>query len=174
MPSVGRSAKESIQLGLIDLMRSEPFDDITVKELTHHAHVSRATFYRNFATKEEALVQFMTSQLRALTGERRDELSDDEVRTYLVGTLTRIARQAELFALLRKNGLTHLVYELFLSEGADYIRRFQPSAVPYQDTYYTGGTLLVIMSWIDQGMPESPEELADIIDTLYYRRNFES
>ncbi len=33
-------------------------------------------------------------------------------------------------------------------------------------------TLLVIMSWIDQGMPETPEELAGIIDTLYYRRNF--
>ncbi len=172
MAAVSRSAKESIQLALVDLMRIEPFEDITVKELTRHAHVSRATFYRSFSTKEEALVQLLTSKLRALTGIRGDELSDDEVRSYLVNMLTHIQRNAELFALLRKNGLTHLLYELYLREGSAYIKRFQPAAVPYQDTYYTGGTLLVIMSWIDRGMPESPEELAGIIDTLYYRRNF--
>lgn len=172
MAAVSRSAKESIQLALVDLMRIEPFEDITVKELAHRAHVSRATFYRSFSTKEEALTQLLVSRLRVLTGMRQDELSDDEVRAYLVDTLTRIAHNAELFALLRENGLTHLLYELYLREGSAYIRRFQPTAVPYQDTYYTGGTLLVILSWIERGMPESPEELAGIIDTLYYRRNF--
>ncbi len=172
MTAMGRSAKESIQLALMDLMRTEPFEDITVKEIAHRAHVSRATFYRSFSTKEEALARLVISKLKGMTGIRGKELPDDEVRLYLVETLTHIAQNAEFFALLRKNGLTHLLYELYLREGSAYIKRFQPSAVPYQDTYYTGGTLLVIMSWIDQGMPETPEELAGIIDTLYYRRNF--
>ena len=162
MTAMGRSAKESIQLALMDLMRTEPFEDITVKEIAHRANVSRATFYRSFSTKEEALAQLVISKLKGMTGIRGKELPDDEVRLYLVETLTHIAQNAEFFALLRKN----------LREGSAYIKRFQPSAVPYQDTYYTGGTLLVIMSWIDQDMPETPEELAGIIDTLYYRRNF--
>lgn len=172
MATVGRSAKESIELALMDLMRTQAFSSITVKEITHHAHVSRVSFYRNFSSKEEVLEQFMADRSKQLVSTATSELPDQEVRHFLEETLAQIVRNAEFFELLRKNGLTYLLYRFFLREGSAYIKQFQPSAVPYQDTYYTGGTLLVIMRWIDSGMPESPAELAEIIDTLYYRRNF--
>lgn len=167
-----RGVKESIELALIELMRDKPFEHIEVKEITQQAHVSRMSFYRIFSSKEDVLRQFVADRLPRLLQTEQGELADDEVRPYLARVLERMRQSAPFFNLLRENGLVHLLYGHFLGEASNYIRRFQAGAVPYQDTYYTGGTLLVIMEWIDRGMPESPDELAGIIDTLYYRRNF--
>ena len=164
--------KESIELALIDLMQAKAFSSISVKEITEHAHVSRMSFYRNFSSKEDVLGQFIDDRLPQLIMTKSGELADDDVRPYLERVLERIGRSAPFFNLLRANGLTHLLYGHFLKVGGEYIQRSQPRAVPYQDTYYTGGTLLVILEWINHGMPETPAELARIIDTLYYRRNF--
>ncbi len=172
MAAQGKTAAEAIERALIDLMHEQPYTTITVKQICARAHVSRVSYYRSFSSKEDVLRHHLAARMRRMLPAGTGELPDEHVQEHLERALEAIQHDAELFALVRQAGLMHVLYEFFLSEGSSYIRRFQPGAVPYQDTYYAGGTLLVILDWIGHDMPETPHELAAIIDTLYYRRNF--
>ncbi|MDO4538846.1 MAG: TetR/AcrR family transcriptional regulator, partial [Coriobacteriales bacterium] len=168
----GQSVADAIEQALVELMGEQAYASITVKQICARAHVSRVSYYRSFSSKEDVVRRHLSRRMRQILPAGSQELHDDEVRSQLERSLAAIQRNADFFSLLRQAGLMYLLYEFFLREGSSYIRRFQPGAVPYQDTYYTGGTLLVILEWIGRGMPETPEQLAGIIDTLYYRRNF--
>ena len=47
--------REDIGSAILDLMREKPLDKITVDEFSERANVGRATFYRQFGSKEEAI-----------------------------------------------------------------------------------------------------------------------
>ena len=45
--------ENSLTQALFELMNRKPFSEITVTELVNHAGVGRATYYRNYTSKEE-------------------------------------------------------------------------------------------------------------------------
>ena len=56
-PSVIRS-KQFITEALLELMTEEDFNSIKITEITRRAQVDRKTFYRNFESKEDILIQY--------------------------------------------------------------------------------------------------------------------
>ena len=52
--------RESIRIGLIQLMKTHSIDDITVTALLQRAGVSRAGFYRNYPSKEAVLNEIIS------------------------------------------------------------------------------------------------------------------
>ena len=49
--------KQQITQTTIDLMKQHPFSDLSIIEITTAAKVSRNSFYRNYADKEDILFQ---------------------------------------------------------------------------------------------------------------------
>lgn len=47
--------REDIGTAILELMRAKPLEKITVDELSAKANVGRATFYRQFSSKQEAI-----------------------------------------------------------------------------------------------------------------------
>lgn len=56
--------KQSLTEALISLMDVKPFSEITVTELVLKAGVARATYYRNFSSKEQVLTDYIDDILR--------------------------------------------------------------------------------------------------------------
>ena len=52
-----RQVKIKISRALIKLMEQMPFSDITVTDIVQTAGVARASYYRNFESKEEVLIK---------------------------------------------------------------------------------------------------------------------
>ena len=52
-----RRVKIKISRALIKLMEQMPFSDITVTDIVQTAGVARASYYRNFESKEEVLIK---------------------------------------------------------------------------------------------------------------------
>ena len=51
-----RQTRVSIARALLHLLGSKEFSDITVTDIVEEAHVARASYYRNFSSKEDLLV----------------------------------------------------------------------------------------------------------------------
>lgn len=49
-------SKRDLALALQDLLRTKNFDDITIKEISQTAMVSKLTFYNNFLDKSDLLM----------------------------------------------------------------------------------------------------------------------
>ena len=47
--------RESITGALLELMKKQEFEDITISDLVNRAGVGRASFYRNYISKEDVL-----------------------------------------------------------------------------------------------------------------------
>ncbi|MCC8358245.1 MAG: TetR/AcrR family transcriptional regulator [Oscillospiraceae bacterium] len=63
-----RISRECLRTALIHLLREKELQKISVTELVSRAGVSRATFYRNYATKEDLLAELSDSVTKEISG----------------------------------------------------------------------------------------------------------
>ena len=52
-----RITRESINTALLELMDNQDFDSITISALVKRAGVSRQSFYRNYTSKEDVIIE---------------------------------------------------------------------------------------------------------------------
>ena len=52
-----RITRESICTALLELMKTKEFKEISISELVRRAGVSRQSFYRNYKTKEDIVLE---------------------------------------------------------------------------------------------------------------------
>ena len=71
-----RLVKLRIARALTKLMEKKNFSDITVTEIVQTAGVARASYYRNFTSKEEVLIK-VTDEIWQNYREKAAKLSDD-------------------------------------------------------------------------------------------------
>lgn len=55
---------ECITTALLEMMRKQSFDSITITDLTKRAGVGRVSFYRNFTSKKEILARYLDKLLQ--------------------------------------------------------------------------------------------------------------
>lgn len=108
-----------------------------------------------------------------LSKETETEIPDKDIRFRFRRLLYHLKKHQSFFKLLEKNDLSWMIHYCAMDLSKNYIHKYQPAAVAYQDAYYAGGTVSVILRWMENGMKEDPDELAQIFDTLYFRKNFQ-
>ena len=70
--------RRQILKALLEMMRVDNFDSITISRLTAKAEVGRASFYRNYQTKEDVLRQ----EAERLNNELNDIRRNDDPTDY--------------------------------------------------------------------------------------------
>ncbi|HHJ0036165.1 TPA: TetR/AcrR family transcriptional regulator, partial [Streptococcus pyogenes] len=61
-----RIARESMEIALLNLLKTKPLGDITISELVTKAGVSRNAFYRNYTSKEAIIEQLLVGVIRRI------------------------------------------------------------------------------------------------------------
>ncbi len=159
--------KRRIIRALLRLMGEKHFSDITVSDIVARAGVARASYYRNFSSKEDVIASagaIIIDDFRQKTvGENRSVLDYESIlrmfryfRAYRGALLT-----------LHKAGFTALYMRMF----GDFIKD-AAGDMPYDDirryclSFYSGAAFTVFVSWLEEGMKESPEEMADLFHRM--------
>lgn len=171
------NAKRSIQLlvdALLNLMKTNPFRRITIKDLTTHAGVVRNTFYAHFNAKEDVLSYYIYQIFDKKYKEysiKKPIQDEDFVSLYFEVWF----EQLELLELLNEQDLlmtlNHLDihFELicstyFLSDECE----LSETAVKYVNPLYADGLASILKTWIRTGKQESAEELSTVFHELFF------
>ncbi len=153
----GRCVVKQIVQSLLELLSEKEFHAITITMIVQKAQVGRASFYRNFSSKEDVIRQHMAGLLKEW-GEAYEALGRlDEL---LPSLLRHFYKHRDFYLLLYKRGLSH--YILDAVRGAmDFSGK--SDAEVYSLNWFAGGLYGVVTEWMRRGMEGPPEEVKRIL-----------
>lgn len=157
--------KQSTAKALFCLMERKSFSDITVTELVKRAGIARATYYRNYSSKEAVLEEYIDDILNTFNLEYPVEtVSDRFTARHILRVLDYVSRYHKDLQILHKSGLS----SIYLDRMNQYLFKiaFNGSSGMEEkfDLYaYAGAEFNIIFSWLINDMKESPYEIADYI-----------
>lgn len=152
-----RFVRKQILKTLLEMMREQDFRAISISGLTERACVGRASFYRNYAGKEDVLRQ----EAQRLTWEwkrefeRRNVAAPDEI---LISMLDFFKEHADFYLALHGAGMAEIVLEAILEQFE--IAPELSNAMAYLKSSIAYMLYGWIIEWMNRGMQESGTELA--------------
>lgn len=152
--------KECIADALLILLRQKPLENITIQEITELANVGRATYYRNFTSKEDVL-SFKLDKLMTEWIEKEMRIKDATPYQLSLKFFQFFSLQKEIVQTLIQSEL----YILLLKQLVDKLTIYgTPKQIGYYEQIFLSfGLCGIILSWIDTGMKETPEEMGEIV-----------
>lgn len=153
--------REQIIQATIGLLNVKEMKQISISDITDKAQVSRVSFYRNFESKEEIIKTHIGKMLLDWNNnspEVKDKKNDDEKLASLFGML----KENDTFILLlSKRGLLDLLRDVLkelYGPKPEY-----PNLGAYFAAFIFYGIYGWIEEWVTRGMPESAEEMAELL-----------
>ena len=148
-------------------MEKKNFSDITVTEIVQTAGVARASYYRNFTSKEEVLIK-VTDEIWQNYREKAAKLSDDFFGYDSILLVFRYFKTYKHFILcVYKAGLAYIYLDIFDRQLEEQI-----GDMPYNDVgrykiyFYSGALYNVFLKWLEGGMQETPAAMAQMVRSL--------
>ena len=102
--------RSQILKALLEMMRVDNFNSITISRLTAKAEVGRASFYRNYQTKEDVLRQ----EAERLNNELNDIRRNDDPTDYrlkLLRTLDFYKANSDFYMTIYNAGHTQIIQD---------------------------------------------------------------
>lgn len=157
--------KECIADSLLRLLHTKPLEAITIREITELANVSRVTYYRNFTSKEDViefkLDKLMTDWIEQEKTSGSTSACELAVRFfqffYSIRDVVQTLIQAKLSLLVLNTLITHFG-DILTQDCSEY----------YRQIFISFGLCGVILTWMDTGMQESPEEMGKIVTETFF------
>ncbi|UOB19567.1 TetR/AcrR family transcriptional regulator [Macrococcus armenti] len=166
-PSVIRS-QQWLYNSLIMLMKENPFDSITIGEITKNADLDRTTFYRNFDSKEDIL----NVGISKIKNKYMDVLKNTQSLNmeFLSLAFFKICyEEINLLRLLHSQGLSFLLLnqfneilpQLHISVKNKFNYQISEEHLIFALYFNTGGFFNILMKWMEGGFEESTQELVE-------------
>lgn len=152
---------------MINLMEENHLDDITIKEITFGANVSRRTFYSHFSSKEDA-VQFYLSSLNNTLLERTGQYKaiNKEILSKLIFESWYENFRFNKILFNDPSYDTMDMFKNFLfflsSHFESPILKENINQQEYVSSFVVGGLFHMIKKWLNSDNPESPDQMAQL------------
>lgn len=160
--------RKQITEGLFSLLRKKPFSEITVTDIVREADVARASYYRNFESREQIIEAAMDTLRDELMNDVRyddDEhiFNQENTRTGFERALTCcLVRKADLLALYH-NGFGSLIQRTFNRYTMEFAGNMPVNSVERYKLYFISGAVTnVLIEWLNEGAKEPPKEIASL------------
>lgn len=156
---------------LIALTAEKGYDKVTIKEITERANVAYVTFFRHYKDKDELLakrLELMLDELEAITHLDNRETEGLQIFRY-------VQQHSTIFRIVLDNVGTQKALKRIKSfVAAHLINQCKPLRsrtgviVPQAvvANHITAALFGLIEWWLEQGMPYSPEEMAQMYEEL--------
>lgn len=148
---------------LLILLRDKEYKDISITEICKKAGVTRMSFYRNFASKEDILFKKVRNVTDSFVKESDISYKSDTVSSYFVKLFTHMQQQKELCAALNKSGLIYMVKDEF---DRVFLNTYQNDYDEYKSLFLAGGIYNVFLFWLINDCRDDPETLAQRLDGI--------
>ncbi|GAA0711902.1 TetR/AcrR family transcriptional regulator [Paraclostridium ghonii] len=174
-----------IKESLTVLMKEKPFDKITIKDITEKANINRATFYLHYMDKYDLLEQsqdeilneiknVLSNAFKIFNPESLPIQDENTIIPFLTCVYECIQKNSEFVkVILGGNGdlnfqlkFKSLIEELI--KNISLIKTTSSFCIPMKYLIETATSIHIgiISKWLEDGMDETPYELACIVSTL--------
>ncbi len=148
---------EHITDSLLKLLRDKPIGDISISELCDLAGIGRASFYRNFESKEGILRGYINKIFKEWTDEA--DRKENRALNELLGLMfAHFEKHRDFYSLLNERNLVYLLKDVIIGLCGP---KPEHSKVEAYARAYVAYTLYGwIEVWFQRGMQETAEEIA--------------
>lgn len=153
--------KQQILKAMLELLIEKEIDQITITELVKRAGVGRASFYRNYSTKEDVLADHL-KKLILRWGEEFEKEGNPDVNASLV---KHFWNEKSFYLTLYNANLGPYIYKAM--KAAMNIEEKVNPVERYLVSWYAGSIYGFIDEWMKNGMKESPEEMFALMKEIF-------
>lgn len=166
---------------LMRLIIEKGYDNITIQDITDEANVARTTFYLHFGDKDELLFTTMRDMYdelyAAANRERPGSWLSNNIDDCIADDFEHVSDYGDFYhVMLSERGSAAFLTQVrrYLAESiiSDTFKHFVPDDVkpnlPHGMMAYAmaGAEIGVIKWWLDNGMQQSPREVAFMLEQL--------
>ena len=158
-------SKKELLKATISLLSSKSIKDISICELTAKANVSRATFYRNFDSIKDILIQhhyFLANDLEIRC--RRKNVST--IADFFYELAKHQLENKNFYTILYKENLLYVILDTILTRIKSHLID-KSSIEKYGLNFISFGLFGFIYTWIKDDMDILPEDLLELIKKHY-------
>lgn len=161
--------EEWIVQAFTKLLKEYSYQEITIKQITDQADISRQTFYRHFKSKED-IIELYSNTLSEEVSTRLNSLEDKSMYNIFYCYFMFWKEHTALLDLLKEaNGeylLSHY-YNKSMLQTLNILRPVMPQYDEYSfhliKSFLLGGLYQTKMQWQANNYKDSPAELATLI-----------
>ena len=167
--------QRQFEYGLLELMGTRPYNEITVSDLCNHMQIPRKSFYRYFSSKDGALNALLDHTMmdfesfNVLYAKGSPRTLNKELSQFFLFWMER----KNLLDALAKNNLCGYLVERTMSHisaGQLIPQRFLNEETHYArkqiSLFCVSGLMSIVLTWHRDGFPHSPEHMATIAARL--------
>ena len=188
--------KKLIKTALSELIQEKGFDHVSITDLTQRANINRGTFYLHYQDKYDLLEKFENEVLDNINTNAEnfiksikdiDFLGEDfsnEIKPFINKVFTYIKENYIIMKVILgpksdmrfQNKIKKALNILLTEKGWDNYFDSQNTFVSknYFISYLVSAHIGVIRQWIDSGMNESAENMAEMISKMFFLGPFNS
>jgi AcrR family transcriptional regulator len=164
---------------LLVLLDEKPYEKIGVSDITKKAGVARQTFYRNYDTKDDIVIQYLDDIFKShLMRIRNTPKPDKSGMGIVILRFEQIIEHKEKLTRLFKGDTEHLFYSYFqkwedaiLDLYKDKLTEKEYLLYRYMIKFQLGGSLRLIIDWFKNDMPLSSGKMAELL--IEFQKPFE-
>lgn len=151
--------KEHITAAILELLRDKPIGEISVSELCELAGIGRASFYRNFESKEDIVRAHIHQIFQEWTSEANEK--ENRPLSELLGLMfAHFEKHRDFYGLLNERGLIYLLKDVIT--GLCGLKPGLPKVDAYAKAYAAYTLYGWVEVWFQRGMVDTAEEIAEM------------
>lgn len=164
MSNEGRNAYviEHITIALLNLLREKAIEDISISELCEQAGIGRASFYRNFNSKEDILRSYIHGIFQEWTAEG-SQAENKPLSEFLHSLFAHFEKHRDFYELLNQRNLIYLLKDVIIEICGP--QPDQPKEEAYAKAYFSYALYGWIEVWFQRGMRETAEEIVGMFQS---------
>lgn len=167
---INYSIKEAIQEALVELMKNNDYNSITITALCKKAGVSRMAFYNNYKTLDNVIKSIVNNVnyeiVNAVGSPFRDEITED----WYLKLFYTVEDNKDFLKLMFNAEFKYRYLEMINELVLHNINNISLEEKNYR-LLWAGGIVNRIIQWIDDELLESPEELASFCYSNFKKNN---
>lgn len=157
--------------GLTELMQTKPVQNITVRELTDYVNLNRGTFYLHYKDIQDLLENMendMLDEFVEITNAHQPQDMNGKPFPLICNLYKFLEKNSDFVKLILvnnqeqtfKNRLKDIIRERCMNDWVEVFANTDSRLSELYSSYVLSGCIGIIENWVQNGTPQTPEELA--------------
>ena len=161
--------QRELELGLLEAMKGQQYEDISISDLCDRMAIPRKSFYRYFSNKDGALMALLDHSLMEF--EQSNAGSDGDLELFFQfwyerRDLLEVLMRSRLSGMLVDRAIRHAIHERMMP---GYLVQKDLQTQHMAMTFAVCGLLSMVIQWQQDGYRETPEQMACIAHMMLTR-----